>query len=224
VSARPSRCRRGTTIAETLVVTLILGLMLLAIAGAMPSLFAAPARAQAKADTLDPATAGLYLLERDLRESDASAIFACTGWPAVCGSGAPDVDNSAIAVATAVDSSDLAAQFQTVDEHPRWQGFIVYWQRAAGGNLYRAYEPAPMVSQYFLPGEQDRTALQAMAQNAVAEAAAQPASQVAMRALLSITTTIDSTSGITTLHVVTAASDGSAQNTSTFDDDVLSHN
>lgn len=218
--------RRGLTIAETLVVAVIIGLMLLAIAGAVPPLLSAPARAQAKTDSMSPASSGMYVFERDLRESDANGIFACTGWPAVCGSGAIGAGDSAVVVATAVASNDIAAPFMTSAQRPTpaWQGFIVYWQRAPGGDVYRSFEPAPIASQFFDPSPQERVALQRFAQDAVAAAAAETRPMIAMHNIAEFSAAVNATNDITSIHVVASGQAGYQQNTTTFDDDVLAHN
>ena len=220
------RPRRGLTIAETLVVAVIIGLMLLAIAGAVPPLLGAPARAQAKADSISPASSGLYIFERDLRESDANAIFACSGQPVVCGSGSIGTDDSAVVVATAVDSSDIGAPFVTDRQTPApaWQGFIVYWQREPGGDVYRSFEFAPIASQILDPSPQERAALQRFAEEAAASAAAEAQPHIAMRSIAELSAAVDVTTGVTSIHVVTAGQAGYEKNTSTFDDDVLAHN
>ena len=218
--------RRGLTIAETLVVAVIIGLMLLAIAGAVPPLLSAPARAQAKAESMSPASSGLYVFERDLRESDANGVFACTGWPAVCGSGSIATADSAVVVATAVDSNDLGAKFETsgVLPLPAWQGFIVYWQSAPGGDVYRSFEPAPIAAQIGDPSPQERAVLQRFAQDAVAAAVAETQPMIVMRNIAELSAAVNSTNDVTSIHVVAAGQAGYAQNTSTFDDDVLAHN
>src|SRR5690348_6596413 len=218
--------RRGLTIAETLVVAVIIGLMLLAIAGAVPPLLGAPARAQAKADSLSPAASGLYIFERDLRESDANAIFACTGWPAVCGTGSIGTADSAIVVATAVESSDIGAPFLTSEQMPMpaWQGFIVYWQRAPGGDVYRSFENAPIASQMFEPSSQRRAALQRFAEEAAASAAAETQPKIAMRGIDVVSAAVNPADDVTSIHLIAAGQAGYQKNTSTFDDDVLAHN
>lgn len=218
--------QRGLTIAETLVVAVIIGLMLLAIAGAVPPLLSAPARAQAKAESMSPAASGMYLFERDLRESDANAIFACAGSPVVCGYGSIATADSAVVVATAVDSNDLGATFETsgVVPAPAWQGFIVYWQREPGGDVYRSFEPAPIAAQIGDPSPQERAALQRFAQDAVASANAETQPMIVMRNIAEFSAAVDSTNDVTSIHMVTTGQAGYEQNTSTFDDDVLAHN
>ena len=218
------------TIAETLVVAVILGLMLFAIAGAMPPLLSAPARAQAKTDSISPGSSGLYVFERDLRESDANAIFACTGWPAACGPGLAGTHDSAVVAATALSSTDLGAIFQTTQTAastapaPAWQGFIVYWQRMPGGDIYRSFEPASIAPDLFDPNPQGRAALEQMAQAAVASAEAETQPEIAMRDIAEFSAAVNLRSGVTSIHVVAAGKAGYEQNSTTFDDDVLAHN
>lgn len=214
------------TIAETLVVAVIIGLMLLAIAGAVPPLLLAPARAQAKAESMSPASSGMYVFERDLRESDAIAIFACTRSPVDCGNGSIATADSAVVMATAVDSNDLGATFETngVLAAPAWQGFIVYWQRSPGGDVYRSFEPAPIAAQIGDPSPQERATLQRFAQEAVASAAAETQPMIVMRNIAEFSAAVNSTNDVTTIRVVAMGQAGYEQNTSTFDDDVLAHN
>ena len=218
--------RRGLTIAETLVVAVIIGLMLFAIAGAMPPLLAAPARAQAKADSISPGSSGLYLFERDLREGDANAIFSCTGWPAVCGSGAIGTGDSAVVIATAVGSSDFGAPFLTsaVQATPAWQGFIVYWQRAPGGDVYRTFEPAPIASQMMNPSPQEHAALERFAQDAALSATSATQPKIALHNIAVFSAAVDATNDVTAIHLVASGQAGYEQNTTTFDDDVLARN
>lgn len=218
--------RRGLTIAETLVVAVIIGLMLFAIAGAVPPLLAAPARAQAKAESMSPASSGMYVFERDLRESDANAIFACNGAPVVCGSGSIATADSAVVMATAVGSDDLGASFETggLLPVPSWQGFIIYWQRAPGGDVYRSFEPAPIAAQIGDPSPQERAALQRFAQDAIASAVSETQPMIVMRNIAEFSAAVNTTNDVTSIHVVASGQAGYEQNTSTFDDDVLAHN
>jgi len=214
------------TIAETLVVAVIIGLMLFAIAGAVPPLLSAPARAQAKTDSISPGASGLYIFERDLRESDPNAIFACTGWPAVCGPGIAGTGDTAVVVATALSSSDLGATFQTsqTGAAPAWQGFIVYWQRVPGGDLYRSFEAASIDPHLFDPDPQDRAALLQLVQTAEASAAAETQPAIAMHDIAEFSAAVNPATGVTSIHVVAAGKAGYEHNSTTFDDDVLAHN
>lgn len=214
---------RGFTIVETIVVALILGMMLTAIVGAIPPLFSSPDRAAAKVDSITPA-AGLYAFERDLRESDASAIFACAGSPPACGDGGVGGGESVLVIATAYASADEGAQFQTSGMTPDWQGFIVYRRSQSSQIVYRSFEPAPGLASFIEANPPNRAVLQTLAEDAAAQAAIDPAAAIALRGVFTLSAAIDPVSGLTTLHVVTIGSAGGHENTSTFDDDVFARN
>jgi len=212
-----------------MVVALILGLMLTAVAGAMAPLFSAPDRAQAKTDSLGTASSGLYLMERDLRESDIDGVFACVGQPADCGDGSLKVGDTAIVLPTALASGDLGAQFMTSDTspdagYPDWKGFIVYWQPAPGGFVYRAYEPVSGLAQYIEAVPSNRAELRTLAVAAVASASTDPTRSIAMRSISTLSAFVDHVSDVTSLHVVSSGLAGGHSNTTTFDDDVFARN
>ena len=220
---------RGTTIAETLVVAMILGMLLTAVAGAMAPLLAAPNRAQAKADSIAAAAPGFYLLQRDLRQSDVNAIFACVGRPAACGDGGITAADSAVALVTALPSDDLRAQFRTNGGEPNagmpdWQGFIVYWQAVPGGPVYRSFEPASGLARWLDVRPVDRVELQALATAAVTEATSQPTTSIALRGVTAFAARVDPNAGVTSLHVVASGSAGGHSNTTSFDDDIFARN
>ena len=198
------KSERAFTIAETMVVAVILGMMLTAVVAAVAPLFDAPARAQAKSDSLAPAASGMYLLERDLRESNVNAVFACTGRPAMCGDGALDAEDSAIVVPTAYASSTLGAQFRTIGAAPDWQGFIVYWQRAPGGVIYRTFEPEKDLGVLIDARPADRTQLRLLADAAAASVTSDIAPPIAMRSIATLAAFVDLDSDTTSFHVVCA--------------------
>ena len=72
------RQRRGFTIAEVLTVFVIVGLMLSAIAFAMPLFMRAPSEAQSQVDGVESAALALYRVQRDVRQSDVNGIFECS--------------------------------------------------------------------------------------------------------------------------------------------------
>ena len=224
------RAERGFTIAETIVVALILGMMLTAVAGAMVPMFAAPDRAQAKSDSLGAAASGMYLIERDLRESDVGGVFACVGSPATCGDGSLDVGDTAIALPTALASGDLGAPFVTISSfgpnagRPDWRGFIVYWQAAPGGFVYRTYVPVGGMSQLIDSDPPNRAALQTLADAAAAAASIDPSRSIAMRSIATLCAFVDHNADVTSLHIVSSGTAGSHSNTTTFDDDIFARN
>ena len=215
--------RRAFTIAETLVVTVILGVMLAAIAGAIAPLFAAPDRAQAKGESLGPAAGDLYVLERDLREGDASATFACSGQPPVCGDGDLNISVTALAMPTALDSGSLDARFGTsYGGAPSWTGFIIYSQ-GAPAQLDRTYVADPAVAAAMSTWPRDRAQLQMLA-GKDALAARSLVAGLTMRGVSSLSAAVDAVDGITDLHVVSLGTAGGRSNTTTFDDSVFSRN
>ena len=214
--------KRGFTIAETMVVAVILGMMLTAIVGAIAPLFSAPSRAQAKVDSLEPAASGMYVMERDLRQSDENGVFACAGQPAVCGDGALSVGDVAIVLPTALPLGSLGAQFQTANGATNWQGFIVYVQPAPGAFVYRAFEQEQGLTA--LINTANRVQLQVLADAAAASAANDPSRAIAMRDVATIAAAVDVNSSITSLHIVSSGSAGGRTNTTTFDDDIFARN
>jgi hypothetical protein len=238
------KASRAFTIAESLVVIVIVAMLLTAVAGAMTPLLRAPNAVQAKYDTLVPATTGLFVLERDIRQSDANGVFACTIHPIACGTGASSDKTAAVAVATAVSSGDLGAQFITDTTYgtPVWQGYIVYWRSDTGGTLYRAYVGEPgMTAMIQAP---DRSGLQSLAQAAVTTAMGDQGgtsgggaggsgssgggqvsfSAVALSGVASLSASVDIADDDVTLQIVTAGGAGDRGNTSTFDTDVFTRN
>lgn len=214
--------RRGFTIAETLVVAVILGLMLTAIVGSVAPLLSAPDRVQAKSDALTPATAGLYVLQRDIRESDANGVFVCGGMPITCGDGGVSQATSELAVATARESASLDAPFSLVGGTPDWQGFTVYWQPEPG-IVYRTFVPESNMNQDSNDDTQ-RSALAPLAADAVTSALAEPAPPIAMRNVASLAVSIYMAAGIISIHIVGMGSAGGHGNTATFDTDVFTRN
>lgn len=213
------RRRRGFTIAETLVVAVILGMMLTAIVGAIAPLFGAPDRAQAKSDSVEPAAAGLYLMERDIRQSDANGVFACAGQPLACGDGALNQAQGAVAVLTAESSSSFGSQFSLAnDGSPAWEGFVVYWQSAPGQPLYRSWEHVSV------PTQASRAVLQGLAAQAVVLAWGDPSPVLAMHNIDTLSALVTTASSDVSLHIVAMGSVGSHTNTTTIDTDIFARN
>lgn len=216
--------RRAFTIAETLVVAVILGMMLTAICSALVPLFGAPSRAQAKSDTLGPATAGLYVLQRDIRESDASGVFACGAQPVACTDGGAAAPAAALAIATALASANLGAPFTTSNGKPQWQGFMVYWQPQSGGFVYRTFEPDPSIDALLNASEPNRADLAARAAEAVTAAITQTAPSIAMRDVGSIFGAVDASARDVSLQIVAVSSVHGQSNTTILNTDVFTRN
>ena len=216
---------RGFTIAETLVVAVILGLMLTAIAGAIAPLLSSPASAQAKTESLGPMSSGLWVLQRDVREGAAVATFACDGYPPQCGDGVPDVTASALAVPTARASGALDAPLLTDESAgtPAWDGFMVYRMSPQGDELDRTFVDSPTLADEMAVSPPDRARLAIIAGDAVLTAR-QLKPDLVIHDIASVAAAIDQANGVTSLHIVALGSSGGHTNTTTFDDAILSRN
>lgn len=217
--------RRGFTIAETMVVAMILGLMLAAVAAAIGPLFSAPDRAQAKTDSLGPMSGDLYLVERDVREGDAVATFACDGKPPVCGDGDGILDDDAVVVPTAVSSGAEDAQVVTsrLDGSPQWSGFIVYRHAGPGDEIGRVYVDEPALEAEMGASPPDRGRLQLLADDAVMTSEVL-VPDLTIRGIAVLSASVDEPTGVVSLHMVSRGVVDSHVNSTTFDDAILARN
>jgi len=225
---------RGFTVAELLVVLLIVVMLLTAVAAALLPLFHASGAAGAKYDALAPAASGLYVIERDIRQSDAGGDFSCSIKPVSCFDGLTQPGDEALAIATFDRSGDLSAPYKLDDTtgSPYWLGFIVYWRPADSTAVYRTYESEPDMEALMTSG--DRVGLQALAASAVFSAidghtGVGPSGGgrgpgVAMLGVSSFMATIDISGRDVDLRITTIGMDGDRSNTSMFDTDVLTRN
>ncbi len=133
------RSKRGFTLAEFLAVLGILAMISGFVAGIMGPMFAAPAKHQAKVDSLQTTARGLYRIQRDLRQSDAGGVFACdtSGATPVCSQPGGMTTTRAIAVVSA--QSNGQANWSPANGQPQWKGFNVYWlmSNSSGSNDLR---------------------------------------------------------------------------------------
>lgn len=142
-----NRRQRGTTIAEVLTVTVILGMLLSAMVVIVPLLVRAPNQMQGQVDEVNTAAIALYKIRRDFSEGDAKGVMQCSTTPVVSCStpGAGMSSVQALVVATAENASG-AFQIDT-NGNPLWQGFYVYWlvpnSTGTAFDLMRAWQPAP---------------------------------------------------------------------------------
>lgn len=131
------RARRGFTIAEVLTVLVIVGLMLGAVAFAMPLIMGGPIEAQSQVDGVQSSALALYRVQHDVRQSNVYGIFDCSMPPApVCSIVAPPAPGStppatpALVVVTADNPNGIfavAGAGSGNTGYPKWQGFYVYW-------------------------------------------------------------------------------------------------
>jgi hypothetical protein len=93
--------------------------------------------------------AALYRLQRDVRQSDANGIFACTNANSTiactqASTYAAPTDAPALAVLTAESGGSGPTRWDSTG-HPLWTGFKVYWLATGSDGadtLYLAFEPA----------------------------------------------------------------------------------
>lgn len=92
-------------------------------------LLSAPSNEQAKVDTVQSAALALYRMQRDLRQSDPSGVFACTyPGPSTCSVLTPDMTSTpVIAIMTTRTNGTGQSQWETAKGQPQWTGFNVYW-------------------------------------------------------------------------------------------------
>lgn len=91
-------------------------------------LMSQPNRQQAKVDTLQAATRAMYRMQRDLRMSDPSAVYACTyPSPSTCSTPATMTSTAVIAIATPRVNGNGQPKWDPANGQPQWQGFNVYW-------------------------------------------------------------------------------------------------
>jgi len=119
-------------------VVFIIGLVMTGVALIMGPLLGAQSRTQAKVDTVQAASAALYRVERDLRNTNSSSIYACTvgGTPTCVAPSAALTSTNAIVLVSAYNNG--TGQFQTLTSSgkPYWQGATVYWVDSAGTLTY----------------------------------------------------------------------------------------
>jgi prepilin-type N-terminal cleavage/methylation domain-containing protein len=141
--------QRGFSIAEVLTVTVILGILLTAMAMVAPSMLRAPNQMQAQVDQVNTAALALYKIRRDFSEGDTSGVMGCNVTPVVtCSALGPGLTSvQAMAVITAenppgafnVDTSGPNSGY------PQWQAFYIYWlapdSNGVSFDLMRAWEP-----------------------------------------------------------------------------------
>lgn len=203
------RYMRGFTLAETIVAIFIFGLMLSAIATLTGPIVNAPGQEAAKSDTLMSAAYGLDTIERDIRQSDVTGIFACTKAGTVtCSQPTSLTATPYLAVLTAYNASGI---FQT---GPSWQAFVVYSQPAGSAIIYRTYQSwsgSPVTRQL-------------AAVSAVTAASALPTgTTIAIPTAQSMSIGVNATGEID-FQLATASSSGDASNSTRYTTTILARN
>lgn len=130
-SPRRSRGSRAFSLAELLTVIVIFGLLSTLGTLVIAPLMSQPNRQQAKIDTVQAATRAMYRIERDLRMTSPSAVYACT-YPAPTTCTSPTAvqgltSTAVLAIATPRLNGNGQPQWDKFNGQPKWTGFNVYW-------------------------------------------------------------------------------------------------
>jgi type II secretory pathway pseudopilin PulG len=211
------RSQRAFTIAEMLTVLFVVGLMLSAVAFAMPLFMRAPLEAQSQVDNVESAALALYKVQRDVRQSDVNGIYNCSLPPApVCAIVTPPPPTvtpgptQALVLVTADNPNGL---FQVggggggggggVAGYPKWQGFIVYWltpnSDGTSQALHRAFYADSSISTDKFG--QPVGLSQALAEVVLAAAMTAPGSETVAQDVAALRTSVDSVNNIAHLQV-----------------------
>jgi hypothetical protein len=207
--------QRGLSLSEMIVSTIILGFMLIAIASLALPTMTAPLRGSAKADTIMSAAYGLDVMERDIRGSDVSGVWACTAsFGVTCSQPTSLTSTRYVAALTAYDA---AGTFQpSCATTPCWQAYVVYSQPAGGNIIYRTYW------KWFTPP----TTPQAGAIAAVTAVSLLPTSSLslALPDAQSMSIAVTTANAQVSLQVTSAAGSGPTANSTTYNTTILARN
>ena len=122
--------RRGYTIAELLVVFVIMGFVSSFVALIVGPLFAASSSQAAKIDTVQAAEKSFYRIQRDVHQSNMNGVYVCTyPAPTTCSAPSSGVLTGATVIAVITPRVNGTGQmtWDTTFGQPAWQGFQVYW-------------------------------------------------------------------------------------------------
>jgi prepilin-type N-terminal cleavage/methylation domain-containing protein len=129
MSPRRTSGRRGYTIAEVLLVTVIMGMISSFVVLIVAPLFKMSNAQTAKVDTVQAAAKAFYRVQRDLRQSDVSGVYVCTyPAPSTCSPPASALTHAAVvAIITPLSNGYGQLTWDSSQGQPKWQGFSVYW-------------------------------------------------------------------------------------------------
>jgi hypothetical protein len=219
--------QRGTTMAELLTVTVVLGLLLSFAISLVAPVLSAPSKLQSKVDTLQSVTSGLYRLQRDIRTSDIGGDWACTSGatPTCTQSYSSLTSTPVLAVVTALSSSNVFTYNSTTGSstvgEPIWQGVMVYWVAAStsgGSNLKRAFVA------FVTPIQAPTMPTQAQVQTAVITALALSSAFVAVPHIGQLLVDFNSATHVIGLKLVTTGTEDGRTNETSYESDTYARN
>ena len=227
MSASNRRNSRGFTLAEMLTVVVIMGIFTSFVAGIVVPVINAPHQQQAKVDTLQAAARALYDIQRDLRMSDITGVYVCTGsgGSITCSQPTGSTTASIIAIVSPVASGQLNwSQSSSTLGQPAWQGVVVYWldPNGTGHDLDRGFVDSATLGGSLgagaLPGSFASTAATA-AQDAQANGGMTIASGVG-----NLSVSISASNNVVGLGLTAQSSDGSAKNSTQYSSNTYARN
>ena len=128
---------RGYTIAEVLVVTVIMAFVSSFVVLIVAPLFAASSSQAAKVDTVQAASKAFYRIQRDLHQANISGVYVCTyPAPSTCSQPASVLtDATVVAIITPRAGGNGQVSWDPNQGQPQWQGFQVYWLAPDGDGV-----------------------------------------------------------------------------------------
>lgn len=146
-----TRAARGFSLVEARIVIAVIGLVTALIASVFGSVINSPAKLQSKGDTLNADVVGMYRLQRDIRATNVSDVYACTTSGTITCSALTSTLTSANAIALVTNKTSGTGQWQfsSSDGTPAWTGFIVYListNASGGSDLMQKFEPDATLS------------------------------------------------------------------------------
>lgn len=157
---RGNRPQRGSSIAELVSAMFILGMITTATAFVIAPLMHSQNRTQAKVDTVQAPAMAFYRLERDLRSTTLTSIYACTTGATPSCSTPPAILTTTPAIVMTSAYQSGVKQFQLdAFAQPNWQGATVYWVDTAGNIEFAFDSPSGYVKGNTLTATQAQTAV-----------------------------------------------------------------
>lgn len=211
---------RGTSLAEMLVSFGVIGLAAGLVALMFGPIVSAPAKHQAKIDTIHAAVRALYLLQRDIRISSKSGVYICNNNASTpgCTPATTTLTSAAvIAVLTPRSGGTSAVQFSPASGQPEWAGYNVYWVDS-NNRLQFAFGVVNPLAQ-----GADASQTTISANTAVTEALSGTSTQIAEN-ISGMQVSANPTLRTVGLKLIATATENGKQNTASVESDTVARN